>query len=500
MNFIHSQEALSRRAFLRRAMNLTATGVALPTALSLAAIGEAAAFTATDYKALVCVFLNGGNDHYNTVIGYDNPSYNAYAAIRAAGAVDQSASGIALARAALANTLLVPTTPLGNNLQYALHPEMTGLAGLFNSGKAAVQLNVGPLIEPLSRSDYFAAIRSKQRPVKLFSHNDQQSTWQSFGPEGTSVGWGGKLGDLALNSNGGNSLFTCISATNNAVFLEGDNALAYQISGSGAIKVAAPAAATGPLATAVPNALKKLFALVPTHAMQQDYNAVISRSITAENTINAALNSGSAATNDAAYAPFAPILSGNGLASQLRIVARMIAARSSLGLKRQVFFVSLGGFDHHDFLITKQADLLKLVSSAMTAFYETTVNLGIANNVTAFTASDFGRTLSSNGDGSDHGWGSHHFVAGGAVKGKTFYGYAPPLGVNADPLSIQASDQWQVGQGRLLPTTSVDQMTATLGSWFGASSAELTDVVPNLNNFNATNAGITYQKNLGYFA
>ena len=499
MNLIHTAQDHSRRAFLRRVAHLSATGIALPTALSLAAMGEAAAFDATDYKALVCVFLYGGNDHYNTVLAYDSATYNAYSAIRSGGAINQAAGGIALARADLAATALTPILALPGGRQYALHPQMTGLSGLFNSGKAAVQLNVGPLVEPLTRAQYANAAQTKRRPVKLFSHNDQQSIWQSFGEEGTTVGWGGKIGDLALDSNSTSSLFTCVSATGNAVFLAGQKALAYQISGGGAIKVNAPPASAGRYNLAVPDALNKLLAQQPAHLMERDYNTILARSISAEKTVNTALATGNAQAADSAYAPFTTdVLTGNGLAAQMRIVARMIAARQALGVKRQVFFVGLGGFDNHDFLISRQADLLKYVSSAMTAFHQTTVNLNIANSVTAFTASDFGRTLSSNGDGSDHGWGSHHFIVGGAVKGSAFYGYAPPMGAGAIT-STAAADQWQVGQGRLLPTTSVDQMAATLGKWFGVNDTELATILPNWNNFGVTQEGIAYNKNMGYF-
>ena len=205
----------SRRTFLRRSAQLALSGTALPMALNLAAIGEAAAFDATDYKALVCVFLYGANDYDNTVVTYG---------------AGQTAGGIALAKSALTATLLNPTTPLPGGRQYALHPSMTGLANLFNSGKAAVQLNVGPLVVPLTKAQYNSADRvNYPYPPKLFSHNDQQSIWQSSSPEGSTVGWGGNIGDLATSGNG-NSLFTCINVTGNAVFLSGDSALSYQVS------------------------------------------------------------------------------------------------------------------------------------------------------------------------------------------------------------------------------------------------------------------------------
>ncbi|MCO5357231.1 DUF1501 domain-containing protein [Acidovorax kalamii] len=476
-------ELHTRRAFLRRSTQLGLAGTALPFALNLAAMGEAAAFTATDYKALVCVFLYGGNDYANTVVTYDDDSYNRYNTIRGGGS-GQTAGGIALAKADLTPTLLAPTTALPGGRQYALHPAMTGLAGLFNSGKAAVQLNVGPLVVPLTRTQYNSANRTTYPiPPKLFSHNDQQSVWQSSSPEGSTVGWGGNIGDLALSSNG-NSLFTCISVTGNAVFLSGDSALQYQVSTNG------PVAINGVKnnvygSSAVRTALTSLIQRGSTQTLENEYTRVTTRAVAAESQITNGLSAVTLAT---------PFPSNNSLANQMKMVARLIGARSALGSKRQVFMVSLGGFDLHDNLISQQPVLMQRVSEAMTAFYNATVELGVADKVTAFTASDFGRTLSSNGDGSDHGWGGHHLMVGGAVKGKAFYGKAPPVSITnntGDP-----NDQWHVGQGRLLPSTSVDQYAATLASWFGVSNSELAGVLPNLSHF----GGADYPTNLGFMA
>ena len=472
----------SRRAFLRRSAQLGMAGTALPFALNLAAVGEAAAFTATDYKALVCVFLYGGNDYANTVITYDDDSYNKYSAARGGGA-GQTAGGIALAKSALTPTLLAPTTPLAGGRQYALHPAMTGLTNLFNTGKAAVQLNVGPLVGPLTRAQYSGSSRALYPlPPKLFSHNDQQSVWQSSSPEGSTVGWGGNIGDLALSSNG-SSLFTCISVTGNAVFLSGDSALQYQVSTNGAIPInGVKSNVYG--STAVRAALTSLIQQTSGQTLENEYNRVTARAVGAE----ASITSGLAGVTLATAFP-----TSNSLADQLKMVARLIGARTALGSKRQVFMVSLGGFDLHDNLISQQPTLMQRVSEAMTAFYNATVELGVADKVTAFTASDFGRTLSSNGDGSDHGWGSHHLMVGGAVKGKAFYGKAPPVSITN---TADANDQWHVGQGRLLPSASVDQYAATLASWFGVSNSELAGVLPNLSHF----GGADYPTNLGFMA
>ena len=277
----------SRRAFLRRSAQLGMAGTALPFALNLAAVGEAAAFTATDYKALVCVFLYGGNDYANTVITYDDDSYNKYSAARGGGA-GQTAGGIALAKSALTPTLLAPTTPLAEGRQYALHPAMTGLTNLFNTGKAAVQLNVGPLVVPLTRAQYSGSNRALYPlPPKLFSHNDQQSVWQSSSPEGSTVGWGGNIGDLALSSNG-SSLFTCISVTGNAVFLSGDSALQYQVSTNGAIPInGVKSNVYG--STAVRAALTSLIQQTSGQTLENEYNRVTARAVGAEASITSGL-------------------------------------------------------------------------------------------------------------------------------------------------------------------------------------------------------------------
>ncbi|GAA6119214.1 DUF1501 domain-containing protein [Acidovorax sp. FG27] len=479
MNFI-DPACHTRRAFLRRSAQLAATGTALPFALNLAALGEAAAFEASDYKALVCVFLYGGCDYANTVVPYDGARYAQYSAIRG-GNGDGTAGGIALARAALGGTVLQPATALAGGLQYALHPAMTGMAGLFNAGRAAVQLNVGPLVAPITRAQYASGDRRNYpAPPKLFSHNDQQSVWQSQGAEGSSVGWGGNLGDLALSSNA-NSLFTCISATGNTVFLAGDQALQYQISPGGAVPInAVKGNVYG--STAVRGLLGELVQSAGTHAMEAEYARVTQRSIGSEGQITAALAGAQLSTAFPA---------NNSLADQLKVVARLIASRGALGTRRQVFFVSLGGFDLHDNLIANQPVLLDRVSSAMTAFYNATAELGVADKVTAFTASDFGRTLTSNGDGSDHGWGNHHFVVGGAVRGAAFYGTPPPVSVGNGSGS---EDQWHVGQGRLLPSTAVDQYAATLARWFGVANGELAGVLPHIGNF----GGSGYPVDLGF--
>jgi len=439
----------SRRAFLQRASLLSMAGAAAPWALNLAAFGAAAAATGNDYKALVCIFLNGGNDHANTVVPYDVGSHALYLGMRPAFAYD---------RAALAATALAPSAALPGGLAYALAPELAPLLPVFNDGQMAVMLNVGPLVQPTTKAQYLA--RSVPLPPKLFSHNDQQSVWQSSAPEGATSGWGGRMGDL-LQAGNGTATFTCINVAGNAVFMSGRSAVQYQVSPSG------PVALNGvksPLfgSAACSDALRALVTAPSTHLLKGEYARVMARSLAAGDDLSTALATSTLATGG--------FPSGNSLADQLKLVARMISTAAEVGARRQVFFVSLGGFDTHDGLATTHPGLLTRVAGAMRAFYQATVDMGVADKVTTFTASDFGRTLTGT-SGSDHGWGGTHLVMGGAVQGGRYYGSAPEIANNG------ADD---VGQGRLLPSTSVDQYAATLGRWLGISDVDLLTVLPNL--------------------
>ena len=445
----------SRRAFLQRASMLSLAGVATPWALNLAAMGEAAAATATDYKALVCVFLYGGNDYGNTLVPYDNSRYALYQGMRPTLAYTQSA---------LAPTLLTPNVALPAGLQYALAPELSPLLPLFNTNRLAVMLNVGTLVQPTTKAQYTA--KSVPLPPKLFSHNDQQSVWQSSAPEGAASGWGGRMGDLFQAGNG-NATFTCVNVSGNAVFLSGHSAVQYQVSPSGPVPLVGVKFPLFGSATCSA-ALRALVTAPRSHLFESEYTRVMARSLTAGDALATALAGGP--TINTVFP------AGNGLADQLKLVARMISTATEVGAKRQVFFVSMGGFDTHDGLASIHPGLLTSVADAMSAFYSATVELGVANQVTSFTASDFGRTLTAN-DGSDHGWGSMHFMLGGAVGGGRFYGTAPVVANNGPD---------DVGQGRLLPSTSVDQYAATLGKWFGISDADLLTVLPNLSHWNAS--------------
>lgn len=459
--------SIARRAFLQRLGQLGIAGTAAPLALNLAAISDAAAFSASGYKALVCIFLYGGNDNGNTLIPFDNSNYAEYAATR---------GQLALAHASLTGTSL-GTRGLPAGQQFALAPQLAALKTLFDNQQLAVQLNIGPLLRPTTKADYH---RRADLPPKLFSHNDQQSIWQSHSPEGATEGWGGFMGDLALSHNGGNSLFSCMSAAGNAVFLSGHRTLSYQISTSGALAIRGLLEPNGlyGASSQCQQALRTLITQSRTQALENELNAVLNRSISSQGLLSGALSG-----TETSFDVFLPSTNGTKalrLNQQLKMVARLIAARGQLGLRRQVFMVSLSGFDTHTGLSSRHPLLLAELGNAMAGFQQALDFIGVTQDVTTFTASEFGRTMTSNGDGSDHGWGSVQFVMGGGVKGGAFYGRAHNPGAEGED---------DVGQGRYIPTTSVNQFSATLARWFGVANNEMRLIAPNLANFSEHDLG-----------
>lgn len=472
----------SRRQFLRQLTALSSLGTAAPFALNLAAMGEAAAQTAPDYKALVCIFLLGGNDSYNTVIDTSASSWSAYAAVR-----NQLPESLVLDPATL--QAITPLNTQGRTL--ALHPQLAQSRALFNNDRRlAVVSGVGPLIEPVTKVQY--ETKARRVPAKLFSHNDQQTTWQAMGPEGTALGWGGRIADMVAAGNG-KAMFTAMSVAGNAVWLSGQTVRQYQVSTGGPVRFATQLNNVGvPVVYNSTDAAAALDQIVRMNAQQHvlaaDLAAVAGRSIDAEKVLSAALPAESDArlgvSTDMNYlSPKTGQSTPNKLAQQLRMVARSIGARDTLGMKRQVFFVTLHGFDTHDNQLKNHGDLMAQLDHAL-KYFDNTLNLmGVRNQVTTFTASDFGRTFTSNGDGTDHGWGAHHFVMGGAVKGGDVYGALPQLGVKNTVDNNFDSSPDQLTNGVMLPKISVDQYGATLGKWFGLSNTQLNDVFRNLPNF-----------------
>ena len=483
-----SQLNASRRQFLRTASVVSGSvgAAAAPFALNLASLGTAVAQTSTDYKAIVCLFLYGGNDSSHMVLRTDAASFNEYTRMRNTGndpiallapGTVPNGNAVKGSPARLGGVLpIVPkftVSPENAANTYALHPSMPEVAGLFAAGRLAVLSNAGPLVVPLSRTDYTS--NSKPRPQAIGSHNDQQSTWQALGPEGVKIGWGGHLGDMVASSNS-STVFTSISVSGNAVFSAGDTTFQYQVGNGGAAAIGGISGSLFNSPTAA-TTFKSIITADNTHLFAKEYSTIVNRSINAQALFQTAFAASTVAAPTQYFQPSMTSMQTNGLAVQLQTIARVIGARSALGARRQVFFVSMGGFDTHDNQNPNQADLLARISHALGYFDTALSNVGGAdmrNNVTLFTASDFGRTITTNGDGTDHGWGSHHFVMGGAVKGNEIYGRFPIFGLNNNQDSANNA---------YLPITSVDTIGSTLGRWFGVSDANLNTVFPNLVNF-----------------
>jgi uncharacterized protein (DUF1501 family) len=434
-------------------------------------VPAAATAIGPDFKALVCLFLQGGNDANNLIVPYDTSGYAAYAAAR---------SNLALPRTGLLP--ISPRTPDGR--AWSLHAAVPELQGYFASGQAALLANVGTLVYPTTKAQYQA--NSVPLPPQLFSHSDQQVQWQNSVPDKpTATGWGGRLADLVNAFNTNNQISMSISLAGTNYFQVGAKVAQYAVTTNGAVTFTGSTAKAGTTDAIRYQAQKDLFAASQPGLFDTAFAGISGSSITNADFLNTAL--ASAPTIATAFPTQADGKTLTTAASQLKMVARLIGASSALGLKRQVFFVQLGGWDTHaaqlnaaDPTTGTQAGLLSQVSQAIDAFYKATVELGVANQVTTFTSSDFGRTFRSNGDGSDHGWGNHQIIVGGAVKGGDIYGKMPTLTVGGPD---------DTGLGRWIPTTSVDEYAATLASWFGVSNTDLSTILPNIGRFAHPNLG-----------
>ncbi len=446
---------LDRRRFIvNSSLGLAGASLAhLPGTVRAELIGSSALFD--DYKALVCVFLFGGNDSFNMVVPRSSAEYGVYAASRQNLAVPRD--------------VLLPIQPLtSDGAEYGLHPGMPGIRDLFETGRVAVIANLGPLIQPTTRDQYLN--RTVPVPPQLFSHNDQQNQWHTLrGQAGIQTGWAGRIADALATETGAQQIALNISLNGTTPFQAGATTLPYTIGTMGAPVYFGMTSATEDrdrraafdalLGQGWPSIFSRAFARVNRRALD-----------TAD-LVNAAL--ARAPTLTASFPP-------QRLAQQLAMVARLIAVREELEMSRQIFFVAAGGFDTHDNQLTDQPNLLTDVSASIAAFHAATVELGVASRVTTFTQSDFGRTLTSNGDGTDHGWGGHQLVVGDAVRGRDIFGRMPRLEIGGPD---------DVGAGRIVPAISVDQFAATLAKWFGVAEAELNTIAPNLPNFTQRDLG-----------
>ncbi|MEM9054964.1 MAG: DUF1501 domain-containing protein [Pseudomonadota bacterium] len=469
---------ISRRHFLSGAGALGfASGMG-----ALSGLSAAKAWAATDtsgYKAMVCIFLKGGMDHADTILPYDQASYNQLVQAREGlfGAYNYIDAGSTRNRANLLRLNPANAGRLGGR-EMALPPELAPLKTLFDSGDMAILGNVGPLLEPTDRAGFDNG--TSQLPPRLFSHNDQQSTWMSFGVEGRRLGWGGRFADAALAAApSSDPAFAAISTGSNDVFLSGDNARPYRVTSSGAPEA---------------NLISRRYYLGGTsgddearqrmrdflagqnyndrNIFAQDIRSSNGRAVeTSERLLTARENEG----------PFATTFGNDSFSRQLQSVAETIKIQSYLNAPRQMFYVTSGGFDTHNAQANAMGGLHSALAGAITSFKAAMDEINQWDNVVVFTMSDFGRTLIDNGDGTDHGWGAHHFIAGGRVAGNRIYGDVP----SAEP----NSNFYTPSRGRLIPTTSVEQYAATLGRWFGLDGSALNMALPNLGNFTGSDLG-----------
>jgi uncharacterized protein (DUF1501 family) len=446
----------TRRSFIRQAAcaALTTTGI-LNTILDLRRL-SAAPLDTSDYKALICLFLYGGNDANNMIVPHDANGYASYATARGALAIPQA-------------SLLPLTLANGDGRDFGFHPNLAELQALFNQGHLGVVTNVGTLVAPVTRAQYLSG--GAAVPPQLFSHADQSVQWQTSVPDVISkTGWGGRMADMLQSLNAGSKISLNISIAGTNTFEVGNTVLPYILSPTGSVGLAGFDNSAN--ANIRLQAFKDLLALPHNNLFEQAYSDTVSRSIAANDLLTTAL---------AGLPAFQTVFPTTNLGQQLSMITKLIAARNNLSMKRQIFFCSVGGYDTHGDQLTGQANLFAELSQALNAFYSATVELGIAENVTTFTASDFGRTYPTNGTGSDHGWGSHQLVLGGAVQGGRLFGTFPTLAVNGPD---------DTGQGRWIPTTSVDEFSATLATWFGVSPSDLSTVLPNIGRFARPNIGI----------
>lgn len=445
---MNTHQALARRQFLKTAATAGVAAAAWQPWLQMQAMAQAASSGASDYKAMVCLFLYGGNDGNNLLLPYEQGSYNLYARARANLALDRGS--------------VLPIAPTNTDgTPYALHPAFTRVKGLFDAGQAALLANIGPLVVPTTRAQFDN--RNVPLPPNLFSHADQQNLWQTDAfSSAVRGGWGGRMLERLVEAGSANRGYSCVSVTGSALWGTGDGSLLpYRVPSSGrfGLEFFTPGG-EDPLSVA----LAGMMADNRSDLFEAAWLQALKRAMDNQRVLAEALAGSQTSTT----------FPDSELGRQLAMISRLIRARSGLGLSRQCFFCSLGGFDTHgDDQLGVQQNRFAEMDAAIADFMAELSAMGLAQNVTLFTASDFGRTLVSNGKGSDHGWGNHHMVVGGAVKGKQVLGRFPNHTVNGPD---------DIGGGNWIPSLAVDQLGASLGRWFGAGSV-INEVFPTAANF-----------------
>jgi len=448
-------EGVTRRQLLR----LGASSALLCSLGGLAPLARAA--DTSGYKALICLYLAGGNNGFNWIVPHTPAAYDSYAASR---------GNLAIARDQL--QVLGGVASDGN--AYGFHPNCPELRGLHADGRLAIVCNVGTLVQPTTKTQVVNG--TVPVPLQLFSHIDQQTAWMTSLPDQlVRTGWAGRMADLLAQQSASAKLATNISIGGTNYWQEGQEAMPYTLGTSGAptLDVLHNLNYRSGRRAAAAQALIDQGA-ADGHLMVAEFAGIFRQAEAKVNLVNEAM-----ATAGDVQTVFPSFEGDDGLGEQLRAVARCIKARDGIGDSRQIFYVQIGGFDTHNSELTQQGKQLKTVSQNLQAFWGALQEIGMTGAVTLFTASDFGRSLGSNGDGSDHAWGNHHIVLGGAVRGG-YYGRMPSLIVGGDD---------DIGAGRILPTTSTDQYAATLAEWFGVAASDLPGLFPNLNRFSPATLG-----------
>jgi uncharacterized protein (DUF1501 family) len=417
-------------------------------AMASAAIDKKDDFT--DYKALVCILLTGGADSHNMLIPKGITEHNEYLTTRANLAIPRS------------QVIPLNHSPLDGKM-YGVHPDMPQTANLFNSGKLAWISNVGTLIEPVTKAQYEA--NSVQTPLGLFSHSDQIKHWQTGRPgERNSYGWAGRIADLIQSQNGNTSMSMNFSLGGNNSFQKGESSNVFSIPSDGSLGLRGNGSINNYLILreqVINNLLDQQYSDV----YKKTYVDTFKKSLEGNQELEEAIET---------LEEFETQFSANSLSDQLKMVAKVIAARETLGFSRQTFFVNFEGWDHHDEILEGQEEKLPILDSALSEFNSVLEEIGMSNKVTTFTISDFGRTLTSNGNGSDHAWGGNVMVMGGSVNGGQIFGDYP---------SLELDSEWMLPRGVLIPTTSASEYFAELAAWFGVGYGDIIDIFPDLPNF-----------------
>lgn len=462
MGHHHHHKHHSRRSFLGK-LGIGCASIGATTLLSsitnMGLLNAAAAANrpffpnplSNNYKAIVCVLLSGGNDSFNMLMPRGTSEYADYASVRTDLAIPQAD--------------LLPISPLNpDGKDYGLHPNMPYIQNLFETGELSFLANVGALVQPTTLSDYQ---NDNNLPLGLFSHSDQRTHWQTSVPQDRdALGWGGRLADILYTNNANQNVSMNISLNGINTFQQGNTIREYAIEKAGTGSVAISGSTnTGFYQSMKRETLDNLLDVNYQNVLKTAYNNSISDSNNNSIEFGAAIAAGT---------PITTQFGDDGFSQRLNMIAKTIAAKDILGVSNQTFFVQLSGFDTHDNFLVEHGALMTELDNGLKAFSDAMIELGVNNDVTTFTISDFARKLISNGNGSDHGWGGHAMVMGGAVNGQHIYGNYPDLYVG-NPMDT--------GNGRIIPSTSCDEYFAELALWFGASSSDLNQILPNINNF-----------------